>query len=75
MAYHVRMQDEGSAQDAIEDGIGRSDKSGTDDGNQGSRYQALKGPMVRAVRFVGFREEGSIVDGTLNEACEKRFRS
>jgi hypothetical protein len=49
---------------------GRGNRSGSRDGDDGSRDQALKCPVVRAVRLGHGQVRDGVVDGALEDGCK-----
>ena len=66
VADHVRVGDDGGAEDSVEDGVGTRDGGRADEGDEGGTEQALKRPVVRSVSLVRSRERHRVVDGALD---------
>lgn len=66
VADHVRVGDDGGAEDSVEDGVGTRDGGRADEGDEGGTEQALKRPVVLSVSLVWSRERHRVVDGALD---------
>lgn len=64
------MGDEGGAENAVEDRVDGRNGRGADERDERDAEQALKRPVVLAVRLVRGRERGRVVDGAL-DVCER----
>mgnify|MGYP000651530985 CR=1 FL=1 len=64
--HHVRVGDEGSAEDAVEDRVDARDGRCADERDERHAEEALERPVVLAVRLVGRGERRRVVDGALD---------
>lgn len=70
----MRVSDDSSTEDTIENGVDGSDGSRSDQGNESDRQESFERPVVTTVGLVRGRERCRVVDGTFNICCDDRAR-